>query len=205
VQKIVDQLDRSAVGPVQVIEREHERPGPNELGERGADCREEPVPLHRQQRAPALTLCAVDRPRERREDCGQLGELGLGQHLPQPPGEGPQHRVEGLRDRPVRDVPLQFARPAAGDPAAAPLGDPDQLVEQPGLADAGLAQHDDGRRPAGPDGGERPVERPQLGRPPDEGSVGCPVHAGVHAPYGAGGSTLSGTGQSLDPGCHGSP
>jgi hypothetical protein len=77
------------------------------------------------------------------EDSGQLATQPLVDALEAVRGERAQVPVQGVHEQPVGRVALQLRRAPAQHLITACLGEPLQLGQQAGLADAGLArQHE---------------------------------------------------------------
>jgi hypothetical protein len=98
----------------------------------------------------------------------QLGTCG---------GPGPAERAQGLGERLVGQLGAdEVDRPAEQDLPAGLAGALGEFGGEPGLADAGLAGHQDGRAAARPRGGERPLERSELASAARE-RLGASLHA----------------------------
>ena len=99
--------------------------------------------------------------------------------------------VEQGHERPVRGgAAVDGHAGPLGHPCAGPAGPGHELVDQPGLADPGLAGEQHGARGAGPGRVERGLEHPHLIGPADERRTRHPL---PHPP------SVPGPG----PGCHG--
>ena len=118
----------------------------------------------------------TDQKRERLLEDPQLGTCGGAA------GRAPAHRAQGLGERLVGQFGSdEIDRPAEQGLAAGRAGAPGEFGGEPGLADARLAGHQDGRAAARPHGGERLLERPQLGGATHE-RLGARLHAASIAP-----------------------
>jgi hypothetical protein len=150
---VLEQLTGRRVGPVDVVDEQHERPV-------GGDEREQLA--ERAVQAPALGHRA-GRGGRRAEPGQHLGEEA--EALGPERGEGGGARQRGLErvdDRDERDVVLELGRPALEDDEALPRGALAQLGEQPRLADARLAAHGEQAPLAACNGVERPRDRLEL-------------------------------------------
>jgi hypothetical protein len=112
-----------------------------------------------------------------------LEDLELGAGGPRRPAERALcYRAEGLGERLVGQLGAdQVDRPAEQGREARLAGAAGELGGEPGLADARLAGHHDGRAAARPRGGERPLERPELAGAACE-RLGARLHAASIAP-----------------------
>jgi hypothetical protein len=152
-----EQIDRRAVGPVHVVERQQQRRRDGQALEQRAHGGVRAIAVRRD-RAPAGVA-------ERREDLREVGR-----HVRADPARlEPRHVVvERVDEDRERQVLLELGgAPGQHEPAAG-VGAGRQLGEQPGLADAGVAGEQQRGRPVARDPGQRGVDRVQLGRAPDE-------------------------------------
>ena len=148
--EVREQVARGAIGPVQVLDRDH---GRRELAE-AADHREhqlEPARLVVRRRRVQDRAC-------RPEHAGERVRSEAALELAQDRGE---RRVRKLVAAELDAVADHDARAGGGRPRR-------ELRQQARLADAGLAAHQNGGRHASPRCRERGVERRQLLRAPDE-------------------------------------
>ncbi len=156
-----DEVERRAIGPVEVLEDEHERPVGAEADDRAEDQLEQ--------------LRGLDRPVVERRAAVELGdeppELGAGraeQALERRVVLLERQRAQRLDERRERHALAELDAAADEHPRAVLGRAPPRLLEQPRLAHAGLAaDQDDGRLPRGGVGG-RLGEHGQLGDAADE-------------------------------------
>ena len=158
VDELVDEVEQAVVGPVQVLEDEHERPL---LGERL-----EEAPPGGERLAAAVSAEAASRPPGRRAGAGAtrpsaasrsvieraldggvqlLGRFDLGVLL-----EDPGLRLDDLRERPERDAVAvgEAASLAPGDELGVGVDDALELVDEPALSHArDRDERDELRRP----------------------------------------------------------
>ncbi len=146
-----EQLDRSGVGPMEVVQHQHERARLREPLEQGAHRAVRPVALVRQ-RGPRLPAGAAEAGQHAGELVQQRGVPPvargglLGGHI----------RVEGVRPDPERNVALELGGRPGQHHVPARVRALAQLGEQASLADSGLALGaDEGGRALG-----QRVERP---------------------------------------------
>ena len=139
-----EQVDRRGVGPLDVVEAQHERPVARELLEQRADGAVRAMALHARGE------------RGRRGGLGgggeDRGEVGAGAVDPRGRGgaQRAERHIEGVDPQTVGQGVLPLGGAAVQDGRAALAGEDGELREQAGLADAGLAaERDDARRPGG--------------------------------------------------------
>ena len=184
--QVVDEIKQPIIGPVQILEHQHQRPP---LGQ-GL----EELPPRRERLAPAVAadrytaLHAGQRAQvpphpvriraARHHLRGHLGQLGRGLArgvAVQDPCLGLDH----LRQRPEAD-PLPVRKRAALPPAdqlRLRLGDPRQLIQQPGLADPRHPhQRDQLRGPLRTDPGQRVAQHAELPFPAHQDRPGLMRH-----------------------------
>ena len=162
-QQVGDELQRRVVGPVQVVEREHDAGvGAQRLQQRA----DRAVGLE------ALVLEAAGggarQPVEPGHDRRQLGRLGADEARE---AVGAQRRgvvAERVDGDPERQVLLQLGGAAAEHEVAARVGTRAELVDEPRLADPGLPADRQDRRAAGLQPGERVGDGGQLRAATDE-------------------------------------
>ena len=147
-QQRAEQLERARVGPVQVVEHQHQRLAGGEDAEQVADGLV---------RAVALVGHAA---RTRVQDAVELAV----ERLEHGGREAAHVLVERVDEDPERQVALELGRAARQHEAAAVVGHRLELRQQPRLADARLAHELDRARAAL----ERIFEHAQLLRTPDE-------------------------------------
>jgi hypothetical protein len=153
-----EQVAGGLVGPVQVLHHHQQRAG---LGEAVQDPEQQLEQPRRGQRGRRRRAPGRGRGAELGHQPGQLGP-GAAQHPLQLRRLGDAgQRAQRLHQRGVRQDALPDVQAATGERDRAPPGGlAEQLGDQPGLADAGLARHHHGGGPAG----RRQLEgRPELG------------------------------------------
>ena len=162
-QEGVEQLGRRGVRPVDVVEREHERPAQRQPLEQ--------LP-HRAMGAVALVLhdgraggCEA---RQRGQHVRELAAHLLAERREQLRVQAGDELVEGVDEDPERQVALELGGAPREDGAAAGVGAPAQLGQQPGLADPRLALDRERGGPAIPQLAEGAIDRLQFGGAPDE-------------------------------------
>ena len=156
VQERHQEVDRGRVGPVQVVQRQHERLGGGELLEQ-LD--------HRAVDAVALVQGRpLRRPgfRQRRQDLAELRAHRRVEPFEPSRVEALDVPVEGVDEDPEREVLLELGRRAFEHEMTARVGPRGELGEQAALADPRRSDHlDRARRPA-LERRERLVERGEL-------------------------------------------
>ena len=157
-QERAEQLDRPGVRPVQVVQDQHKRLA------RGKRLQQV---THRSVRAVALVLdgdaATRAEPRKRWEHVRELGARRLVE-LIQPSWVEPLGvLVERIDEDPERQVALELGRGAGEHELAARFGAIGELGQQPGLADAGLADDRDCGGGAVVQCLEEPLEGVELG------------------------------------------
>ena len=169
-QQRCDEVDGRRIGPVQVVEDHHERPIRGERREQRAHGGVHAVAFRHGR---ARIVCqGRQRLRERRRVA--LGQVGR-------PGRG-DVRLERVDPDGERQVDLVL-RGATGHDHRAPVGRPEpELLQQPRLADARLAGHDERGRAAGPEIVEDPVEDADLCVPTDQRRLGAMAHRATIGP-----------------------
>ncbi len=159
-QQVGDQLERGVVGPLHVVEDEHDRVAHGHPLEQGA---------HRAVGVEALVLQPA-RPRGGGggEDAGQLADAVADQGLQATLAEARDVVVEGIDPGGERELALQLCA-AAHEHRMAPLPRPfGELAEQPRLADPRLAADHEPAGASAADSVERGVDGRQLLATPDE-------------------------------------
>jgi hypothetical protein len=171
------ELERRRIGPVDVLEREHERPlarhAHEELDERADRQLLHPVRRERERR-----IARVGRQREEaREERHGLREV---EAVPREQTFDRSAGEEEVDDRAER-ARLVLRDAACLDPF---LGrdPPAELAEETGLPDPGLAGDEHGARPPVPQIGCRLEQRAQLDGPPDERRLAAPAGALARPP-----------------------
>ncbi len=151
-----ERVEGAGIGPLDVVEAEHQRASGRGALEQVAQGAVEAVAIGRRRVA----------------ERGQHGGERRRVREPQPPdGAFPQclqQRAERVGEHRVGQVGLELGRPAGGDAAARRLRARRQLGEQARLADPGLALDDDHATGPCPQARQRRVERVALGRAADE-------------------------------------
>ncbi len=132
-QQGAEQLDRAGVGPVQVVEDQHQRLGRSEQLEQLAHRAVGAVPLVLQRRPAAVVERA-----EARKDVRELRASLAVQTLEPPRVEPFGVLVERVDEDPERQIALELRRGAGEHQVAAPVGARGELGEQARLADARL-------------------------------------------------------------------
>ena len=163
VEQAAEQLDRRRVGPVQVVQNQHERLGRGEQLEQRPYGAMAPV---------ALVLDPVPSPAARRWSDGKTWASSA------PTSSSSASRRRGSRPRTYSSsasTKTQNGRSRSSSEAEPPrtrwprsVGACPELCEQPGLADPGLADQLDGRGAAVLEVGEQAVERAELRGPSDQ-------------------------------------
>ncbi len=173
-QQVRGELERGVVGPLEVVEDDHDRPLERERVEQHAN---RPV------RAVALVL-ETRRAADLREHRGELGQLVADEPLQ--PVHAEERGVVGERVLPdaERHLALQLGCAAAEDQELARHRSRGQLVEQPRLADPAFAAERDHRVLAVIEPLQCFIQRRQLGPPPEE----CSGHETQSIPREASGS-----------------
>jgi hypothetical protein len=165
-----DEVDGRRVGPVQVVEDHDERPIGRERREQRAHGGVHAVAFRHRG---ARIAC------EGRQRLGQRRRITLGQAGRRRRREVRLKRVDPDGERQVRLVLRGTTRHDDG----APVGRPEpELVQQPRLADARLAGHDERGRAAGPEIVEDPVEDADLRVPTDQRRLGAMAHRATIGP-----------------------
>jgi hypothetical protein len=160
---------------VDVVEREQDRPFGGQVLERGPDRLVAPVSLHLQR-----ALEPSRRAGQRWQQCRELGQA-VGVDRPQRRRfEPPEHVVERIDDQPERHVLLQLAAASGDHREALRLGAHSQLRQQPGLADAGLADERDRGASAGAGRVEHLADHPKLRLTAYESASGRPADGPPH-------------------------
>ena len=177
-QQVRDELQRGVVGPVQVVERDHDRLDLRERLEQDADGAV---------RAVALVLQAGRDAADGRQDRGELGQLVADQPLQ--PVDAEELGVLGQRVLPDAEgqLALELGRAAGQHQRSGPVGAGRQLVEQARLADPALAREGQHGAAPAPEFFERGVDGRDLGPAPEQRSVegGHPPikrHRGIRFP-----------------------
>jgi hypothetical protein len=151
------ELDGGSVGPVQVVETEHDRLERGESLEQRA---------HRPVAAIALVLQRHGGSRlqreERREDVRKLSAHVVVEGVEAARVEPAHVLVDRVHEHGERQVALELGRGAEEDEATVHVRAGAKLREQPGLADPGLAQELDDRRLAAADAVQNLLERAEL-------------------------------------------
>jgi hypothetical protein len=147
MQDASDEIDRGCVGPVEVVEDEHQRLGRSQPFKQLA---------HRTVGPIALTLndagAGAPSVGDRREDMGELGA-----HLLAETGESLRVDaldvlVEGVDEDPEREVAFELGARSSQDDVPPGIGASGELRDEPGLADPGSTYDFNG---AGTPGRER--------------------------------------------------
>ena len=160
-QQVGDQLQRGVVGPVDVVEDEDDRlrPSPSAAAARARrGTRGSARPAGRRRRGPG----------GRRQHARELGHPLADQRLQAALAQRRDVVVQRVDPDRERQIGLQLGAAADVDGVPAGARALGQLVEQPRLADAGLAGHDDPARAGRPDRVERRIERRELLSAADE-------------------------------------
>ena len=161
--ELAQQLEGRPVGPVQVVEHEHERGVRARLAEQRGDRLEEPHPA-----AVGVTARVLIRRRpELREEDPQLGRVRpepLAQRLQRGAGGPPAHHLD---DRLVRGERVLVEAPVEHDRAVL-AGAARHLGRQPRLADPGVAGEEHEPAAAGHRVAPGVGEHAELGRPAHE-------------------------------------
>jgi hypothetical protein len=162
VQQRAQQLDRSRIAPVQVIEHQHERLAARQQLQQRA---------HGAMAAVALVL-RRDLPsrrqrRQRREDRRQLRPHAILEIIEPPRVQRLEVLVERIDEDPERQVLLQLRRGPRQHQMSSRVRARGELGEQARLTDAGLAHQLDRHRAATFELLDEPVERAELRGPPD--------------------------------------
>ena len=158
-----EQVDRRGIGPVHVVERQHERPAHREPLEQLA---------HRPVRAVALVL--EHRPAvrgvigQRREHLRQLDPDVLAQRPDELRIQAGDVLVQRIDEHPERQVALELGRAAGEHGAPTGIRPRRQLGQQARLADPRLALDDQAARAPLADDAERIVDGRHLGGAPNE-------------------------------------
>jgi hypothetical protein len=165
-----DQVTGRAVGPVQVLDDEHERVLRGLRREETGDEVEQVTPVVVGHRTGRTKL---------REEPGEVGLVAVERR----PAVGAQHLAQHGGERRERQPFLAQLEALAGeDPGTSGTGVAGELVDQPGLADAGLAAHEHGGGLVVAGALERLAECGELGLAPHEDGTGPPRgHGNEHA------------------------
>ena len=166
-----DEVDRRGIGPVDVVEDEHERARRGQPREQLAHRAMRPVALVLQQARPVIA-----RGRDRRQHVRDLAERLVAQARQHPRVEARDVLVERVDEDPERQVALELGRAAVQDDAATGGRARVQLRQQPRLADARLALDQQRRRLAALERVEREVDGIQLSGAPYEALVDLGSH-----------------------------
>ena len=161
-QQVRDEFQRGVVGPVQVVEREHDRLALCERLEQQAD---------RAVRAVALVLQPRRHAADGGQDRGQLGQLVADEPLQ--PVDAEELRVLGERVLPdaERQLALELRRAPAQHQRSGPVRAGRQLVQQARLADPALAGERQYRAAAALEFFERGVHGRELSPTTEQRSV----------------------------------
>ena len=166
------QVAGGAVGPVQVLDHQQQRASSDRRTSSDSTRRTAAPARSRPPGAPAPADRLGQEPAQAGHSRGQQGgHLGL--------ARSGAEVAEGVHEGHVREANVADLHAAADQhPDAAALGPGGELVEQPGLADAGVAgDQPDGRAAAlGP--AEQGDQVAELLGPADEAAGGCGGHAG---------------------------
>ena len=131
-QQVYQQLERSPVGPVKIVQDHDDRAGRGDALEKRADGAMRSEALVRQ---PCGSILGPGR----RQHVGELAD-SVGEHPPQPIGPEPGDVVvERIDPDAERQVALELRAATVQDEVPALFGARHQLFEQPGLADPRLA------------------------------------------------------------------
>lgn len=165
-----DELARGGVGPLEVVQRHDQRRAPREPGE-GA----RPAVEERER---------VARRRERVARRGVRPRQHVLERRPLLRAEGRRadrlgQRARRLRPRPARRHVDVLVAAAPGGERAVGRGGREQLLDEPRLADAGLARHEDDARGPRARRVELGAQPGQLGASPDEAGAGGGAIAGA--------------------------
>ena len=165
-QQVGDQLERRVVGPLEVVEQDHDRRRGGEVLEQRADGAVGAVALVLQGGRGRRVARA-----DRRQHAGELRDA-VAEHPLEPvlaePGGVVVERVDPDAER---QVLLELGAAAGQDHAAALGAAIGELLEHPRLADAGLAADGDEARVA-PEAGQRSRDGRQLPPAADERALG---------------------------------
>jgi hypothetical protein len=131
------QLQGSLVGPVQVVEREHDR------GARGEQLQQ------RAQRVVGAVALGLQRRRslvrEAGQDAAEVGQASL-ERTQRLPSQRVHVVVQRVHEQPERQIALQLGRPTLQDQAIALVGSLAQRGQESRLSDARLAREREHRR-----------------------------------------------------------
>jgi hypothetical protein len=155
-----EQLDRAGVGPMHVVEHEHERCERRERLEQ---------PAHGAVRAVALDLQPRARlPGKRRQDVRELAEHLVAECGRAARVEAADVVVERVDEDPEGQVVLELRRAARQDEPSARIRQRRQLAQQSRLADPRIADDLEHAGLPAPQIGERAVHGVELGGAPDD-------------------------------------
>ena len=176
-QHVGEQLERGVVGPVQVVEHDHDRAARGEALEQGT---------HRAVGTEALVLHAGHRrplrAGERREHAGQLAEAVADEALDARLAERGDGAVERVDPHSERQLALELGRAARQHHVPGGLGAVAQLAQEPRLADARLPAEHEPAAPAAAQPPERRPDRRELPAAPDDPSALADINGG-HAQF----------------------
>ena len=165
--EVHEQQQRRLVGPVHVVEDDHERSDAGRRDEERAHTLEEAVTFrvavegreHRELREPVAQLG---------DDRRDLGAAGVGIEQVAVVGELAHEGAQRLDEREVRHADVAFVRVPPQHLRATDRCVHAELLDRAGLADAGFTDDHDDARLARERLVERGAQRVELGRPPDE-------------------------------------
>ncbi len=157
-----DEVDRGRVGPMEVVQEQHERARVGQPAQERSHRPVRPVALVEHRRPRCVTAG------DGREDPCELA-AAVTIELRQPVAvEGEQVLVERVDEDPVGQIALQLRGASEQDETAALLGTAPDLGQEPRLAEAGIARDlDHGGLPR-QCLGERVLEQRELLRPSDQ-------------------------------------
>jgi hypothetical protein len=165
-----EEVASGPVGPVEVLHDEGDRRTLGEAAQHTEDELEQ-APLGRADRERCARL-DLEGPQVRDEP-RQLGSGGADDRVEGLGRRGPDEAAERLDDRGVRNGAFaEVHRSAAEDEPASLADDPADVLDEAGLADAGLAGDEDRLAPALRGTGERHPQTVELGRAADEDGAG---------------------------------
>lgn len=134
VQEADDEIDRGCVGPVKVVEDEHQRLGRSQPFEQLA---------HRTVGPIALTLkdagAGAPNTGQRGEDVGELGAHLLAETVESSRVDALDVLVEGVDEDPEREVAFELGARSGQDDVSTGIGASGEFRDEPGLADPGSA------------------------------------------------------------------
>ena len=171
-----EQVASRAIGPVHVLEHERERIGARETAQETEDQLEQPTLRHRRRRTPVL-FAGLELGKQRREflsaeRCQLLTRRWI---------ELPHARTQRLDERAERKPSLLQVQAAAHETDCADRLDArEELLDQPGLPDSGLARDHERRRAPLVDRLEARRQQPELVGPAHEARTRhVAAHAGI--------------------------